>query len=102
MSVSSRLPHTGTKFGFEHGTGICHERIARILTTVAPARHGRRHFVKSTGRKTAYSRPSRGILLMSCTSTEVVPRQVSKLPLLSKSAQKVTYSRLPALHRLPE
>src|SRR5215831_17414888 len=75
ISVSSRLPHTGTKFGLLHGGATCQERIARIGTSLGPDVHGCRKPSKLTGRKTAYSRPSFGVLLMSWTVTDVVPRQ---------------------------
>src|SRR5262249_53514835 len=65
INVSSRFPQTGMKLGLLHGGGTCHERIARILMILGPCSHGWVNFLRLAGRKTAYSSPPFGMLLMS-------------------------------------
>src|SRR5262245_22490698 len=101
ISVSSRLPQTGTQFGFAQLGTWFHDRMARMGTTRGPSPHGRRYGFRFTGRRTEYSSPSGGTS-RSNTWTDAVPRQVSNVPLLLKSAQNVTYSRLPAVQGPPE
>ena len=66
-----------------------------------PSWQGRRRVDRSTGMATAYWTPSGGMLLRSWTTTAVVPTYVKPAP-SPQSAQKATYSLLPAEQRLPE
>src|SRR5688572_16904189 len=98
--ASVMLPHVGTAHGLVVDGGVFHDRTARIFAT-GETWQGRRCGARFTGRNTAYWMPPAG-MGSSCTRTWAVPRYWSKLPLFSQSAQKATYSTLPAVQSPPE
>src|SRR4030042_2561554 len=53
ISVSSRLPHTGTWLGSLHGTATLHDRMARMRTILGPFLHAWRCSARFTGNRTA-------------------------------------------------
>ena len=75
------------------------ERTARTRAIFGSVQ-GRRKLLRSTGRIALYARPPAGIVEKSWTLTATVPMYVHS-HVLFQSAQKATYSWLPALQRLP-
>src|SRR5215471_11182318 len=99
ISVSSLLPQVTGAYGSVVEGGTSHESTARSLAVLAPLVQTCRWLAMSTDWTTEYSSPSGGIVLKSCTVTELVPTYVHPLP---QSTQKATYSWLPAVQGPPE